>query len=327
MDAIPNYLQIFLRMRPAAILLHGAAATNPRFKGTGCSGQWGSPKELRASGAPLKQAVDGRRLRRYMLAPKRPTPVRRRFKVTHSLRGRSAPGGMCVPGGWWAAHALCRLLPIMFHCSIRLKLEFVRDAAWRLKGRRERRRWRLRFWAVAMRACKRWVVFSRAFLISVDVWCSLRSAGGGIPERTGRYFTGVGRRQPLTILKVSLRVTSSFFLRGCSCTMLGQHILQRYRRVRGRLFGVWVRVWAPQNEPARRRRRLFLDATLPRSASMCYLKVSCLSSFTLREIGVELYGSVEPTSLTVVQFLSNYTSARSSAYAYLDDEVEGRSMK
>ena len=211
MDAIPNYLQIFLRMRPAAILLHGAAATNPRFKGTGCSGQWGSPKELRASGAPLRQAVDGRRLRRYMLAPKRPTPVRRRFKVTHSLRGRSAPGGMCVPGGWWAAHALCRLLPIMFHCSIRLKLEFVRDAAWRLKGRRERRRWRLRFWAVAMRACKRWVVFSRAFLISVDVWCSLRSAGGAIPKRTGIYFTGVGRRQPLTILKVSLRVTSSFF--------------------------------------------------------------------------------------------------------------------
>ena len=103
MDAIPNYLQIFLRMRPAAILLHGAAATNPRMKGTGCSGQWGSPKELRASGAPLRQAVDGRRLRRYMLAPKRPTPVRRRFKVTHSLRGRSAPGGMCVPGGWWAA--------------------------------------------------------------------------------------------------------------------------------------------------------------------------------------------------------------------------------
>ena len=25
-----------------------------------------------------------------------------------------------------------------FHCSIRLKLEFARDAAWRLKGRRER---------------------------------------------------------------------------------------------------------------------------------------------------------------------------------------------
>ena len=114
---------------------------------------------------------------------------------------------------------------------------------------------------------------------------------------------------------VSLRVTSGCFLRWCSCTMLGQHILQRYRRVRrGRLFGVWIRVWAPQNEPARRRRRLFLDATLPRSASMCYLKVNCLSSFTLREIGVELYDSVEPSSLTVVQFLSKYRSARSSAY-------------
>ena len=86
-------------MRPAAILLHGAAATNPRFKGTGCSGQWGNPKELRALGAPLRQAAERRRPHRYMLAPKRPTPVRRRLKVTHSLRGRSAPGGIFVPGG------------------------------------------------------------------------------------------------------------------------------------------------------------------------------------------------------------------------------------
>ena len=98
-----------------------------------------------------------------------------------------------------------------FHCSIRLKLDVARDFAWRLKGRRERRRWRPRFWAVVMRACKRLEVSRRALLTSVAVWCSLRSAGGAIPERTGRYFTGVGRRHPLTILMVSLRVTSSFF--------------------------------------------------------------------------------------------------------------------
>ena len=41
--AIPHDLQIFLCMRPAAILLHGAAVTNPRFPGTGWSDQWGSP--------------------------------------------------------------------------------------------------------------------------------------------------------------------------------------------------------------------------------------------------------------------------------------------
>ena len=287
MDAIPNYLQIFLRMRPAAILLHGAAATNPRFKGTGCSGQWGSPKELRASGAPLKQAVDGRRLRRYMLAPKRPTPVRRRVQGDPTLcEGDQLLVGCVYQGGWWAAHALCRLLPIMFHCSIRLKLEFVRDAAWRLKGRRERRRWRLRFWAVAMRACKRWVVFSRAFLISVDVWCSLRSAGGGILERTGRYFTGVGRRQPLTILKVSLRVTSSFFF----TWVLLHHAGAAYSAApidecEGACSESEYVCELPRMNQQDGRRRLFLDATLPRSASMCYLKVSCLSSFTLREIG------------------------------------------
>ena len=82
-----------------------------------------------------------------------------------------------------------------FHCSIRLKLEFARDAAWSTRERNVYRRWRLRFWAVAMQACKRWwEVFSRAFLISMDMWCSLRSAGGAIPERTGRYFNRVGRR-------------------------------------------------------------------------------------------------------------------------------------
>ena len=188
-------------MRPAAILLHGAAATNPRFRGTGCSGQWGSPNEVRASGAPLRQAAEGRRPQRYMLAPKRPT---------------LCEGDQLLVGGLYQDDGELHRLYIVscqscFHCSIRLKLEFARDDAWRLKGRRERRRWRLRFWAVAMRACKRWEVFSRAFLISVDVWCSLRSAGGAIPERTERYFTGVGRRQPWTILMVSLRVTSRFF--------------------------------------------------------------------------------------------------------------------
>ena len=130
-------MQIFLRMRPAAILLHGAAATNPRFKGTGCSGQWGSPKELRASGVPLRQVAEGWRPQRYMLAPKRQTPVRRWFKVTHSLREISSWWDVCTSGmvsctGIIVSYQSC------FHCSIRLKLEFARDAAWRLKGRRER---------------------------------------------------------------------------------------------------------------------------------------------------------------------------------------------
>ena len=146
------------------------------------------------SGAPHRQAAEGRRPQRYMLAPKRPTPVWRWFKVTHSLRGRSAPGGMFVPGGMVSCTGFIVSCQSCFHCSIRLKLEFARYAAWRLKGRRERRHWQPRFWAVAMRACKRWEVSSRAFLTSMDVWCSLRSVGGAIPERTWRYFTEVGRR-------------------------------------------------------------------------------------------------------------------------------------
>ena len=67
-------------------------------------------------------------------------------------------------GSWWDLFVPGRMVSCAgfivscqscFHCSIRLKLEFARDAAWRLKGRRERRRWRPRIWAVAMRACKR----------------------------------------------------------------------------------------------------------------------------------------------------------------------------
>ena len=37
--------------------------------------------------------------------------------------------------------------------------------------------------------------------------------------------------------------------------------------------------------------------------------------------------SVVSVFSTVVQFLSEYRSAMSSAYAYLDDEVEGRSLR
>ena len=173
------------------------------------------------SGAPHRQAAEGRKPQRNMLAPKRSTPVQRRFKVTHSLRGRSAPGGIFVPGRMVSCTGFVFSCQSCFHFSIRLKLEFARDAAWRLKGRRERRRWRPRFWAVAMRACRRWEVSDRAFLTSMDVWCSLRSAGGAIPARTGRYFAGVGRRQPLTILMVSLRVTSSFFYVGAPAPCWG----------------------------------------------------------------------------------------------------------
>ena len=52
------------------------------------------------SGAPHRHAAEELRPQRYMLAAKRPTPVRRRLRVTHSLQGRSSPGGMVLPVGW-----------------------------------------------------------------------------------------------------------------------------------------------------------------------------------------------------------------------------------
>ena len=81
------------------------------------------------SGAPHRQAAEGLRPQRYMLAPKRPTPVRRRFKVTHSLRGRSAPGGMFVPGRMVNCAGFVVSCQSCFQCSIRLKLDVARDFA------------------------------------------------------------------------------------------------------------------------------------------------------------------------------------------------------
>ena len=193
--AIPNDLQIFLHMRPAAILLHGAAATNPRCPGTGWSGQWGSPKEVRASGAPLRQAAEGQRPQRYMLAPKRPAPMRRRFKVTHSLRGRSAPRGMFVPRGMVSCTGFISspanyvsIAPLRWSWSLLGMLlgDWTVDERVSVGGRGYRL---LQCEHVNGERC----LVLRAFLINVDVWCSLWSAGGAIPERPGRYVTGVGR--------------------------------------------------------------------------------------------------------------------------------------
>ena len=106
------------------------------FKGTGCSGQWGSPKGLRASGAPLRQAAEGRRPQRYMLGAETTDSSAEVVQGDPlSAREISSWCDVCTSGmvsctGIIVSYQSC------FHCSIRLKLEFARDAAWRLKGRR-----------------------------------------------------------------------------------------------------------------------------------------------------------------------------------------------
>ena len=152
----PNDLQIFLRMRPAAILLHGAAATNPRFKGTGCSGQWGSPKELRALGAPLRQAAERRRPHRYMLAPETTDSSAEAVQGDPlSAREISSWWDFCTRGmvsctGFISSPANhVSIAPLGWSWSLLGML----IGGWRV-DEIERRRWRLRFWAVAMRACK-----------------------------------------------------------------------------------------------------------------------------------------------------------------------------
>ena len=56
---------------------------------------------------------------------------------------------------------------------------------------------------------------SKALFTSLCEWSSLRRVAGAMPANTGRNSDGVGRRQPVMILKVSLSDVSSFLV----CTL------------------------------------------------------------------------------------------------------------
>ena len=66
-----------------------------------------------------------------------------------------------------------------------------------------------------MSLCREWVGSSRALFTRRWMWCSLRSVAGAMPESsqsTGRNSVGLGLRQPVMILRVSLSAVSSFFV-------------------------------------------------------------------------------------------------------------------
>ena len=212
--------------------------------------------------APYEQAADGRSPQRYMLALNRPTPVRSRFRITQTFRGRSAPGGNVVSGclSLVGRGVCCQLV---LHDWRVLCPEPCQAAAWLEKGRREGRRLRPSWCDSRMKLCRRWVGSSRALFTSRWVWCSLRRVAGPMPENTGRNSVGVGLRQPMIILRVSLSAVSSFFV----CVLWHQtgeaYSAELYTRARApvrRVVGL-----APQAEAARLLgRRLFLEDTLAR---------------------------------------------------------------
>ena len=109
-------------MRPAAILLHGAAATNPRFPGTGWSGQWGSPKVVRAAwctltGCGLPSAQERHTDRLLRGGGPSGTCWRRNDRLQCGggsrwptlCEGDQLLVGCLYQGGWWAAQALSSL--------------------------------------------------------------------------------------------------------------------------------------------------------------------------------------------------------------------------
>ena len=76
------------------------------------------------SSAPHGQAAVGPRPQRCILALNRPTPVRSRFSVAQSLRGRSAPGGRLVFGVTesWGGGGSGSLLPAGSPCLKRVEI-------------------------------------------------------------------------------------------------------------------------------------------------------------------------------------------------------------
>ena len=104
-------------------------------------------------------------------------------------------------------------------------------------------------------------------------------------------------REPVTILMVSLRVMSS--LLACALRLHAGEAYSAALYTRARAPVLKVEGLAPHDEPASRRRRLFLEDTLARSESRCCLYVSCLSSFAPRYVGVGLCCSGDPLTFTV----------------------------
>ena len=211
------------------------------------------------SGAPHWQAADGRSPHRCMAALNRPTPVRIRFNDTHSLLGRFAPGGTVVLGvisSWAGRGVSCQLA---LHVWQMLKSDPLSFAAWWEKGRRDFSRCWPRDTEPSTMSWSRLFGLLEALVTSLWVWSSLRRGAGAMPESTGRNAVGVGRRHPVISLMVSFRAVSSFL-----AWELLHHAGEAYSAAlytRARALVRRVVAQAPHFEPARRRRRLFLEDT------------------------------------------------------------------
>ena len=81
-----------------------------------------------------------------------------------------------------------------------------------------------------------------------------------MPDDTGRNSTGVGFKQPVMILRVSLRVVSSFLVCELRHHKGAAYSAALYTRARAPVLR--VDGLAPHDEPASRRMRLFLLDTL-----------------------------------------------------------------
>ena len=89
--------------------------------------------------------------------------------------------------------------------------------------------------------------------------CSFPCVGQlvAMQDNTGRNSVGVGFRQPVTILMVSLRVMSSFL--ACALRLHAGEAYSAALYTRARAPVLKVEGLAPHDEPASRRRRLFLE--------------------------------------------------------------------
>ena len=204
----------------------------------------------------------------------RPTPDLRRLNVVHYRRGSSVPrisSGSLM--NLWSREWFTR------HSSYKRCLIYV---CLDVSGSESRRSW----WACPAKA---WLDFSRArwggsqtvlwrrrsasrsaLRASARTAASWRSAAGAMPDRIGRWLTGVARRDPETVRKELFSATPSFFV----CGLLHQTGTQYSAAEKTRAWVEMRRVFvaAPQVVLARRRIRETRDVVFADIFSRCCWK-------------------------------------------------------
>ena len=197
--------QISRPVETSQALVFSSRLTIPSLPDGGrCCGQTSKMWSTVCSGAPHSQTEESLRPHFSMDELNRPTPVRRRLRVVHCFRGKSRPGTLSgsrmklcsLEGGAASQSSFQRVLSQDCFVTPGGAKSLRRWACWET-GRRDFKRARVGLsWSILWR---RWSSFAWALRHSARTAASRRKVGGAMPERMGKWLTGVARRHPETV--------------------------------------------------------------------------------------------------------------------------------